>query len=92
VDIENKVNKAMDGSESVNKADMPTRITAATSITNDYFFPGNGIWQPMTIRAYDRIEAEATHKLKRQPVAQTEPLKPAEEEKVVDSKETTNEK
>jgi hypothetical protein len=84
VDIPEKVNKAMDGDTSINKtADTPTRVTAASRLTQDYFFPGGGVWKPMTVRASDRQEAEEIHRRKREPASP-----PAETEKVGDSKES----
>lgn len=85
MDIPETKNKAMDGSASVNKsADSATSIKAVSGLMNDYFFPGGGIWKPMTVRASTREEAEQTHKQRREPVS------PAETEKVEESKESNN--
>jgi hypothetical protein len=54
-------------------------------LINEYFFPGGGIWKPMTVRAPNREQAEEIHKAKR------EPLTPAEPGKVESEKETNNE-
>ena len=87
MDIPEKQNKAMDGSSSVNKsADNPTSVQAVSVLVNDYFFPGGGVWKPMTVRAATLYDATAIHKEKREPV---KPVK--EPEKVGESKETNNE-
>jgi hypothetical protein len=83
VDIQNKLNKAIDSSEAVNKADHPVTAMAASALLNDYFFPGGGIWKPMTIKAPNREQAEEIYKAKREAVTP--------EEKVEAEKEITNE-
>jgi hypothetical protein len=86
MDIPNKLNKAMDGSAVENKAaDQATTAMAASVLLNDYFFPGGGVWKPMTIRAATLYDAEQVHKEKREPVT------PAVPEKVGDNNETNNE-
>ena len=86
MDIPEVKNKILNSEASVNKADAATRVTAATRLTQDYFFPGGGKWKPMTIRAADLQEAEEIHRRKRDPVSPAEAA-----EKVGESKETINE-
>lgn len=50
---------------------------AASGMMYDFFFPGSGLWKPLTIRAASREEAEEMHKLKREPI---EPPVEAKEE------------
>jgi hypothetical protein len=77
VDIPEKLNKAMDGSEALNKAaDAPTNVVAVSQLMNEYFFPGGGVWKPMTVKAPNREQAEEIHRAKREPI---EPEKVAEE-------------
>ena len=84
MDIPEKVNKAMTGEATVNKAeDTPTTLRAVSAMFNEYFFPGGGKWKPMSINATTREEAEALHKAKREPVSKEEP-------KVEDNEESTN--
>jgi hypothetical protein len=78
VDIPEAKNKAMDGTTSTNKANDPTLAMAASILETEYFFPGGGVWKPMTIRAATRQDAEAIHREKREP-ANTEPEKVGEE-------------
>lgn len=76
----------MISSEAENKAaDSPTTLRAVSVLINEYFFPGGGIWKPMTVRAPNREQAEEIHKAKR------EPLTPAESGKVEAEKENNNE-
>jgi hypothetical protein len=64
----------IDSSEAQNKvADTPTSVRAVSQLINEYFFPGGGVWKPMTIKAPNREQAEEIHKDTR------EPLIPAEE-------------
>jgi len=87
VDIENKKNKVMDGSTSVNKAaDSPTTIKAVSQLINEYFFPGDGVWKSMTVEAPNIEQAEEIYKAMREPV---NPVK--EPEKVEAEKESNNE-
>jgi hypothetical protein len=73
VDIPEKLNKAIDGSEAANKAaDSPTTLRAVSTLINEYFFPGGGIWKPMTIKAPSREQAEEIYKAKREPVTPEE--------------------
>lgn len=59
----------MDGEDTVNKAaDQPTVVTAASVLLNEYFFPGGGIWKPMSIKAPNREQAEEIHRAKREPI------------------------
>lgn len=76
-------NKMVD--EAQNKADVPTSVKAVSPMFNDYFFPGGGVWKPMTVKALTREEAEAIHRQKR------EPINPAEPEKVGEQNENNNE-
>jgi hypothetical protein len=85
VDIPNVSNKIIDGSESVNKADMPTTIKAVSQLINEYFFPGGGVWKPMSVKAPNREQAEEIHRNTRVPIASE-----AVDEKVGDSKESNN--
>jgi hypothetical protein len=86
MDIENKTNKAMSADDASNKAaDSPTSLKAVSTLINEYFFPGGGVWKPMSIQAPNREQAEEIYKVKREPVT------PAEGGKVGDSKETNNE-
>jgi hypothetical protein len=63
MDIENKTNKAMSAEDAKNKsADTPTTAIAANKLENDYFFPGGGVWKPMTVRAPSREQAEEIHR------------------------------
>jgi hypothetical protein len=82
--LEDSKNKMMDGGASSNKADEPTTIRAVSVQKNEYFFPGGGIWKPMTVIATTLGQAEAIYKEKRQPVS---PEEKVEEE----AKETNNE-
>jgi hypothetical protein len=67
--IDEAQNKMMDGSSSKNKsADMPTTILAVSVVESDYFFPGGGVWKPMTARAATIQDAEELHRVKREPV------------------------
>ena len=67
----------MDGSEALNKAaDAPTNVVAVSQLMNEYFFPGGGVWKPMTVKAPNREQAEEIHRAKREPI---EPEKVAEE-------------
>lgn len=68
MEIPEKVNKQIDRSQAVNKADLPTSAIAASALINDYFFPGGGIWKPMTIKAPNLEQAQEIHKAKRQPL------------------------
>ena len=76
----------MDGSDSVNKAaDSATTVKAVSPMFNEYFFPGGGVWKPMTAKALTLEEATEIHKQKREPVS------PAiEPEKVEVQKESNN--
>jgi len=76
VDIDNKVNKMMEPGDSVNKAVDPDIVL------QEYFFPGGGIWKPMTVRAATREEAEEIHRKKREAATQAN-----ESEKVGDKNE-----
>jgi hypothetical protein len=91
LDIENKQNKMMTADEVKNKADTPTSVRAASQLINEYFFPGGGLWKPMTIKAPNREQAEEIHRAKREPVtAAVQAVTPAEPEKAEET-ETTNE-
>lgn len=83
MDIDNKVNKMVDGSASVNKADSPTTVKAVSPMFNEYFFPGGGVWKPMSVKALTIEDAQETYRQKREPVS------PAE--KVELPKESSNE-
>ena len=73
----------IEGSVSQNKtADTPTTVKAVSAIMNEYFFPGGGLYKPMSIRAATREQAEAAYKEKREPISQDEK---------VENKETNNE-
>jgi hypothetical protein len=86
VDIPDKFNKAIDGSEAQNKAaDSPTSLKAVSTLVNEYFFPGGGVWKPMSVKAPNREQAEEIHKAKREPVT------PAEAKVEEEEKETNNE-
>jgi hypothetical protein len=65
------------------KADTPSTVKAVSQLINEYFFPGGGVWKPLTIKAPNREQAEELYKAKREPVT-------PEVEKV-GSKETNNE-
>ena len=81
MDIPEKVNKIIDSSEAQNKAaDSPTSLKAVSSLINEYFFPGGGIWKPMSIKAPSREQAEEIHKAKREPITSAEPEKVEESE------------
>jgi hypothetical protein len=83
LDIPEKLNKAMDGSDAVNKgADSPTSLKAVSSLINEYFFPGGGIWQPMAIKAPSREQAEEIYKAKREPITSAEPGKVEAEKEI----------
>jgi hypothetical protein len=80
LDIPEKQNKALTGAEANNKAaDSPTTLRAVSALINEYFFPGGGIWKPMSIKAPNREQAEEIYKAKREPV--TPEGKVEEEEK-----------
>jgi hypothetical protein len=72
MDINDKVNKAMSADEVQNKSDLPTSMRAVSQLINEYFFPGGGVWKPMSIKAPSREQAEAIHKDKREPVETVE--------------------
>jgi hypothetical protein len=83
MDIANKENKMMSPDEVKNKAaDTPTSQRAVSQLMWEYFFPGGGIWKPMTVKAPNREQAEEIHKDTREPIA------PAEEK--VEESETNN--
>lgn len=73
----------VDSSAVENKADLPTSVTAVSRLINEYFFPGGGIWKPMSVKAPDREQAEAIYKAKRDPVSPVE-------KKVEESETETN--
>jgi hypothetical protein len=52
-----------------NKGDMPTTIKAVSTLINEYFFPGGGVWKPMSVKAPNREQAEEIHKATREPVS-----------------------
>jgi hypothetical protein len=81
VDIDNKINKMMTPAEN-KSADDPTTVKAVSLNMNDYFFPGGGAWQPITVRASTLADAEAIHREKRQP---------RETPEKVEAQETNNE-
>lgn len=68
MDIPEKQNKAMGATEVENKADQPTTIKAVSQLINEYFFPGGGVWKPMTVKAPNREQAEEIHRTTREPV------------------------
>lgn len=86
MDIPKAKNKMIDSAE--NKADQPTTIRAVSPTVNEYFFPGGGVWQPMSVRAATREDAEAVYKEKREPV---QPASPAEPEQAKVEPNETNE-
>jgi len=51
---------------------MPTSVRAASQLVNEYFFPGGGIYKPMTIKAPTREQAEEIHRDKREPITKVE--------------------
>jgi hypothetical protein len=64
-------NKMMDSS--ANKAaDSPTSVRAVSQLVNEYFFPGGGVWKPMSIKAPNREQAEEIHKDTREPITAEE--------------------
>jgi len=58
----------MDGSASVNKADQATTQNPISQLMWEYFFPGGGVWKPMTVKAPNREQAEELHRATRVPV------------------------
>ena len=58
--------------------ELPTTVAAVSPIENDYFFPGGGMWKPLTIRAATLQDAEMYHKMRRvaveAPVVEAEPV------------------
>ncbi len=85
MDIPEKQNKAMERDAAANKAeDMPTRVTAATRLTQDYYFPENNGWQAITVRAADITEAQEKYRAMRKPVS------PATQPEKVESENQSN--
>lgn len=71
----------IDNSAVENKeADSPTTLRAVSVLISEYFFPGGGVWKPMTIKAPSREQAEETYKAKREPITTAEPEKVEEPE------------
>lgn len=72
MDIPNKTNKQIDGSETANKDVQPTYSRAASVLENDYFYPEANGYQAMTVRAATREDAHAIYLAKRKPVSPEE--------------------
>jgi len=68
MDIPGAENKAISASDVQNKADTPTTQKAVSQLMWEYFFPGGGVWKPMTIKAPNREQAEEIHRGTRVPV------------------------
>lgn len=81
MDIPNKTNKQIDGSETANKDVQPSYSRAASVLENDYFYPEANGYQAITIRAATREDAHAIYLAKRKPV---------NPEEKVDESETKN--
>jgi hypothetical protein len=76
VEIPNKTNKMLDGSDVENKDVQPTTIKAASQLENEYFYPESNGYQAITVRAATRQDAHAIYLERRKPVT---PEKVAEE-------------
>lgn len=68
MDIPQKQNKAIDGSQAVSKDVQPTTVRAASVLENDYFYPEANGYQAITVRAATREDAHAIYLAKRKPV------------------------
>lgn len=77
--IPDKVNKMMDGGDTVMKTVEPTTITAVSVLENEYFYPASNGYKAISIRAATKADADAIYQRRRQPLNP-----PALEEKVDD--------
>jgi hypothetical protein len=79
VDIPSNKNKMIESSASENKAaDSPTTVKAVSFLMNEYFFPGGGLYKPMSIKAATREQAEAAYREKRESITTEEKVEKKE--------------
>jgi hypothetical protein len=78
VEIPNKVNKIIDGSDAENKDVQPTSLRAVSVILNEYFYPQSNGYQAISVTAANREEAQSIYLDKRVPVQPEEKVEPKE--------------
>ena len=68
MDIPDKINKAIDATQTENKAVQPTTVRAASALENEYFYPEANGYRAIVIRAATKYDADAKYLATRKPV------------------------
>lgn len=69
MEIPEKQNKMVNGSDAENKDVQPTTVIAASVLENEYFYPASNGYEAMSVRAATREDAHAIYLAKRKPVS-----------------------